>query len=141
MIKRSLFAISAVAVLFGASLLASASAQETPLCGPPEEEVPATSVGSGNIHGTPGDDVIVGSSSADRITGGPGNDIICTEGGNDVANGGPGDDVVIGDGADLPPFIPSNGDNDDRLMGGPGTTSSPASAGTTRSRAAPETTR
>ena len=35
-------------------------------------------------------------------------------------SGGPGADTLIGDGVDLPPFIPSNGDNDDRLSGGPG---------------------
>ena len=107
-------------LLFSVSLLTSAAAQETPVCGPPGEEVPATIVGAGHINGTPGDDVIVGSPGVDHINGGPGNDVICGEGGNDDLSGGPGDDELIGDELDLPPFLPSNGNNDDHLDGGPG---------------------
>jgi Ca2+-binding RTX toxin-like protein len=47
--------------------------------------------------GTAGDDAIVG---------------------GDGARGG---DVLIGDNANLPPFLPSNGTNDDHLIGGSGT--------------------
>src|SRR5215207_3847971 len=101
-------------------LLGPAAAQEAPLCGPPEDQVPATIVGSGTIVGTAGDDVIVGSDENDTILGLGGNDIICAEGGNDRVLGGEGDDVLIGDGFDDPPFIPSNGQNDDVLIGGPG---------------------
>lgn len=78
--KRSLIVLGAFALLFCVSLLTSASAQETPLCGPPGGEVPATIVGAGRINGTPGDDVIVGSPGVDHINGGPGDDIICAEG-------------------------------------------------------------
>jgi Ca2+-binding RTX toxin-like protein len=35
-------------------------------------------------------------------------------------NGGPGSDELIGDELDSPRFAPSNGNNDDQLMGGPG---------------------
>ena len=116
-----------VGLAFGAGLLlvstaiaTPAAAQEHPLCGPPGEEVPATIVGTGTIVGTPGDDVIVGSNDVDRILALGGNDIVCGEGGNDVVDGGLGDDILIGDAADLPPFIPSNGTNDDTLRGGEG---------------------
>jgi RTX calcium-binding nonapeptide repeat (4 copies) len=118
--SRATVVLFASALVLGVSQLTTASAQEQPLCGPPGEEVPATIVGAGTINGTPGDDVIVGSADDDIIRGGPGDDIICAEGGNDVVSGGPGTDTLIGDGADLPPFIPSNGTNDDRLSGGPG---------------------
>src|SRR5262245_11118772 len=118
--KRILLVLGALTLVFGVSLLTSAAAQEPPLCGPPGEEVPATIVGAGNIQGTPGNDVIVGSPAADRINGGLGDDIICSEGGNDDVNGGPGADSLLGDELDLPPFLPSNGNNDDRLDGGPG---------------------
>jgi hypothetical protein len=112
--RRAVFVLCASALVLGAQV-SSAAAQEPPLCGPPGGEVPATIVGEGKIKGTPGDDVIVGSADADDIRGGPGDDIICSEGGNDLVSGGPGSDTLVGDGADLPPFIPSNGDNDDRL--------------------------
>ena len=118
--RRAVIVLCASALMAGVSQLTSASAQEPPLCGPPEEEVPATIVGAGTIQGTPGDDVIVGSAGVDDIRGGPGDDIICSEGGNDAVSGGPGADTLIGDGADLPPFAPSNGNNNDRLDGGPG---------------------
>lgn len=52
--KRTLFVLGAFALLFSVSLLTSASAQETPICGPPGEEVPATVVGAGHINATPG---------------------------------------------------------------------------------------
>jgi Ca2+-binding RTX toxin-like protein len=42
------------------------------------------------------------------------------EGGNDLLIAGPGNDVLIGDQLNVPPFIPSNGNNDDHLIGGPG---------------------
>src|SRR5215207_1094591 len=107
----------AIAVI---QLTGLAAAQDEPLCGPPEEEVPATIVGSGTIVGTAGDDVIVGSDENDTILGLGGNDIICAEGGNDRVLGGEGNDILIGDGLDVPPFIPSNAENDDVLIGGPG---------------------
>src|SRR5215218_9601725 len=138
--RRSLFVLGALVLLFSVSLLTSAAAQETPVCGPPGEELPATIVGAGHINGTPGDDVIVGSAGVDVINGGPGDDTICGEGGNDDVNGGPGDDELIGDELDLPPFLPSNGNNDDHLSGARATTRSPASAATTPSRADQATT-
>ena len=111
--NRLVTALGASALLCGVIVWTTASAQETPLCGPPGEEVPATIVGAGHINGTPGDDVIVGSAGVDHINGGPGNDIVCGEGGNDDLSGGPGDDEVIGDALDSAPFLPSNGNNDD----------------------------
>src|SRR4030095_15126050 len=98
----------------------AAAQDEAPLCGPPGEEVPATIVGAGTIVGTAGDDVIVGSDEDDTVLGLGGDDIICGEGGNDRVLGGDGNDVLIGDGVEVPPFIPSNGQNDDVLIGGPG---------------------
>jgi hypothetical protein len=47
-------------------------------------------------------------------------DIICGQAGNDRVLGGVGNDILIGDGVDVPPFIPSNGQNNDVLLGGPG---------------------
>ena len=117
--RRVLFTLAAFALVLPVSQLASASVPQ-PMCGPPGEEVPATIVGAGNINGTPGDDVIVGSPGVDHINGGPGSDIICAEAGNDVVTGGSGADVLIGDGEELPPFAPSNGNNDDWLDGGSG---------------------
>ena len=138
--KRLAATLGGLVLLCGMAFFTSAAAQEAPLCGPPGGEVPATIVGAGNIHGTPGDDVIVGSPGVDRINGGPGDDIICGEGGNDDLSGGPGNDEVIGDELDSAPFAPSNGNNDDRLSGGPATMCSQAWAATTRSRVVPATT-
>lgn len=123
--KKLLSILAALALLGIAVVAAPAGAdeheEEVPTCGPPGEEVPATIVGMGLIKGTPGDDVIVGSMYVDRIFGFGGNDIICGLGGNDFINGGGGDDLLIGDGdGALPPFAPSNGDNDDTLVGGAG---------------------
>lgn len=118
--RRTATALIGATLMLGVLVVPAVSAQEVPLCGPPGGEVPATIVGSGTIVGTQGDDVIVGSSGADRILGLGGDDIICGEGGNDVAIGGAGDDILIGDGVDLPPFLPSDGTNDDLLIGGPG---------------------
>src|SRR3954468_6137168 len=69
--KRLVTALSASALLCGLAVWATAAAQETPVCGPPGGEVPATIVGAGTINGTPGNDVIVGSPGVDRINGGP----------------------------------------------------------------------
>ena len=46
--------LGAATLLLGTQLAAVASAQETPVCGPPGEEVPATIVGAGVINGTSG---------------------------------------------------------------------------------------
>src|SRR5215204_3434669 len=101
--RRIALVVAGALSLAVTQLLGPAVAQdEPPLCGPPGEEVPATIVGSGTIVGLGGDD------------------IICAQGGNYRVLGGEGDDVLIGDGLDVPPFIPSNGQNDDVLIGGPG---------------------
>src|SRR5215204_3447533 len=118
--RRVALVIAGAMVIAVTQLTGLAAAQDEPLCGPPGEEVPATIVGSGTIVGTAGDDVIVGSDENDTILGLGGNDIICAEEGNDRVLGGEGNDVLIGDGVDVPPFIPSNGQNDDVLIGGPG---------------------
>src|SRR5688572_29677993 len=111
--------IAVVALLVGSvGLLAGPAGAQEPQCGPPGEEVPATIVGSGTIVGTQGDDVIVGGAEGDTILGLGGNDVVCGESGNDRLIGGRGDDVLIGDGVDPPPFAPSNGANDDTLVGG-----------------------
>lgn len=117
--KRCGLLAGAVLLALGAPLVGTAGAEDE-VCGPPGDEVPATIVGSGNIVGTQGDDVIVGSAGPDTIKGLGGNDLICANGGNDVVIAGPGNDGVIGDGFDAPPFVPSNGNNDDHLIGGPG---------------------
>ena len=78
---RSAFVFTGAAVLIlGTAVTSTAAAQEAPVCGPPEEEQPATIVGAGTIVGTSGDDVIVGSDGNDTIDGGGGDDIICGEG-------------------------------------------------------------
>jgi len=118
--RTVVLAIGTSVLLFGISVATPVSAQEQPVCGPPGDELPATIVGAGTIIGTPGVDVIVGSAGVDIINGLAGNDVICGEGGNDAISGDLGDDVLIGDGFDAPPFIPSTGNNDDRLSGGPG---------------------
>src|ERR1700749_2531396 len=116
---RIALGLGAATLLLGtAHLSGAASAQETPMCGPPGQEVPATIVGSGVINGTSGDDVIVASDGNDVINAGDGNDIVCGEGGNDVINGGKGNDVLIGDSLDSNPADPSNGANDDTISGG-----------------------
>ena len=117
--RASVFAGAAV-LLLGTAVTSTVSAQAEPVCGPPGEELPATIVGAGRIVGTSGDDVIVGSDGVDTITGLGGNDVICGEGGNDVIDGGSGTDVLIGDSVELPPFMPSDGTNDDHLIGGSG---------------------
>ena len=139
--KRA-FVLTAVAavLILGAAMISTAVAEDAPLCGPPGEEQPATIVGAGTIVGTSGDDVIVGSDGNDTINGGGGNDLICGEGGNDPIDGGNGDDVLIGDSTDLPPFLPSNGHNDDHLIGGTATTICSASVATICWRAATATT-
>ena len=140
--RRSLgLAFGAGLLLVSSSIAMPASAQEPQLCGPPGQEVPATIVGAGIIVGTSGDDVIVGSDGVDRILGLGGNDVICGEGGNDVIDGGSGDDTLIGDQLDLPPFIPSDGTNDDTIRGARATTRWRVWAATTGSTAAPATTR
>ena len=108
---RVTLAVAGAVALLGTQL--GVAHAEVPLCGPPNEEVPATIVGAGLIVGTSGDDVIVGSSGADTILAGGGDDIVCGEGGDDFVDGGQGDDELIGDGINVPPFIPSNGANDD----------------------------
>ncbi|MET0727798.1 MAG: calcium-binding protein [Acidimicrobiales bacterium] len=120
--KRSVIAVAAALVMFGAQAASVATAQEGVLCGPPGGEVPATITGSGLILGTSGDDVIVGSAADDVIVGGNGNDTICGQGGNDIVLGGQGDDVLIGEGGAVlePPFAESTGENDDVLNGGVG---------------------
>ena len=95
------------------------------------EEVPATIVGAGTIFGTEGDDVIVGSAGNDVVFAGGGNDIVCGEGGNDILDGGTGNDVLIGDELDSAPFAPSNGANNDTLLGELETTRWVASAAMT----------
>ena len=94
--KRSLFVLGAAA-LFGTAVLASASAQEAPLCGPPGGEVPATIVGAGTIIGTPGDDVIVGGNGLGIV---------------EVSNGGQviSLDTIIGNGAATDSRITVSGD-------------------------------
>ena len=139
--KRSLIVLGTFALLFCVSLLASASAQETPLCGPPGEEVPATIVGAGTINGTPGDDVIVGSAGVDHIDGGPGNDIICGEGGNDVVERRARRRRADRRRARLcRRSFRRTGTTTIVLTEGRATTCSPASAATTRSRADRATT-
>src|SRR5215213_3751898 len=103
--RRSFFVLGALVLLFSVSLLTSAAAQETPVCGPPGEELPATIVGAGHINGTPGDDVIVGSAGVDVINGDhlcgcPGDDTLAGLGGNDTLVGVPGNDDLIGFGGD-----------------------------------------
>jgi Ca2+-binding RTX toxin-like protein len=117
--RRTAMFLWTTLLLLGTVLVGTAAAQQ-PLCGPPGEEQPATIVGSGRIIGTNGDDVIVGSARRDSIFGLGGNDIICGEGGNDRLFGEQGDDFLIGDNVNLPPFIESDGNNDDELDGGPG---------------------
>src|SRR6476619_6055369 len=92
--------VGAAILLLSTQLVGVANAQETPVCGPPGEEVPATIVGAGVINGAGG-----------------GNDIVCGEGGNDVLNGAMGNDVLIGDQLDSFPADPSNGANNDTLNG------------------------
>lgn len=53
-------------------------------------------------------------------TSSPRTGIVCAGEGNDTVYGGHGNDVLIGDGFAAPPFIPSNGANDDELVGGYG---------------------
>ena len=65
---------------------------------------------------------------------------MCGEGGNDVLRGEAGDDELIGDELDSAPFVPSNGNNNDSLDGGPATTPWPDSAATTTSMAGMATT-
>lgn len=90
--RRTAMAVGGALLLLSWSMMgtSTASAQETPLCGPPGEEVPATIVGAGTIFGTQGDDVIVASAGNDIVFGGGGDDIICGEGGNDTLDGGKG---------------------------------------------------
>ena len=112
--------LGAATLLIGTQLAGAASAQETPVCGPPGGEVPATIVGAGVINGTSGDDVIVASDGNDVVNAGGGNDIVCGEGGNDVIDGGKGNDTLIGDNVNDDPSAPSNGANNDTLTGGQG---------------------
>src|SRR6476469_11011936 len=100
--------VGAAILLLSTQLVRVADAQETPVCGPPGAEVPATIVGSGVINGTSGDDVIVASAGNDVVNAGDGNDIVCGEGGNDVLNGGKGNDQLIGDELTSDPSAPSN---------------------------------
>ena len=116
--RRSLTAVAAGVLLVTSQLGGVASADEV-LCGPPGEEQPATIVGSGHIEGTNGPDVIVGGPGADQIFGNGGDDVICAGDGNNYVEGGTGADVLIG-GESLPPFAPTNDNNDDTLNGGPG---------------------
>lgn len=120
--RKLALGVAAATLLLGTqlALAGAASAQEVPVCGPPGEEVPATIVGAGTIFGTSGDDVIVASGGNDVVFAGNGNDIVCGEGGNDKLDGGKGSDVLIGDQLDSVPFAPSNGANNDTLLGGPG---------------------
>ena len=117
---RLVAGLGAATLLLSTQLAGVASGQETPVCGPPDGEVPATIVGAGVINGTSGDDVIVASGGNDVVNAGKGNDIVCGEGGNDVINGGQGDDELIGDELDSFPAAPSNGANNDTLNGGQG---------------------
>ena len=118
--RRLALAMGTAVLLLGPHFAGVASAQETPVCGPPGGEVPATIVGAGVINGTSGDDVIVASGGNDIVFAGGGNDFVCGEGGNDRLDGGKGADTLIGDELDSAPFDPSNGANDDTLLGGPG---------------------
>ena len=120
--RKSATAVCAALLLLGGQVMGVgvANGQETPLCGPPGEEVPATIVGAGVIFGTSGDDVSWAAPATTWINAGKGNDIVCGEGGNDVIDGGQGSDVLIGDELDSAPFAPSNGANNDTLRGGQG---------------------
>ena len=63
--RRVALVVAGALALAVTQLTGLATAQDEPLCGPPEQEVPATIVGSGTIVGTAGDDVIVGSEGND----------------------------------------------------------------------------
>src|SRR4029453_18457085 len=88
--RRIALVVAGALALAVTQLVGPAAAQDEPLCGPPEEEVPATIVGSGTIVGTAGDDVIVASDENDTILGLGGDDIICAQEGNDRVLGGQG---------------------------------------------------
>ena len=118
--RKLAFGVAATVLLLGTLLAGTASAQEGPMCGPPDAQVPATIVGAGTIFGTSGDDVIVASGGNDVVFAGDGNDIVCGQGGNDRLDGGKGNDVMAGDALDSEPSAPSNGANNDTLLGGPG---------------------
>ena len=118
--RRIALVVTGALALAVTQLIGPAVAQDEPQCGPPGEEVPATIVGSGTIVGTAGDDVIVGSEGNDTILGLGGDDLICAEGGNDRVLGGAATTSSSATASMLPPFIPSNGHNDDVLIGGPG---------------------
>src|SRR4030095_9549820 len=100
--RRIALVVAGALALAVTQLVGLAAAQdEPPLCGPPGEEVPAAIVGAGTLGGTGC------------------HGVFCCEGGNDRVLGGDGNDVLTGDGVEVPPFFPSNGQNDDVLIGGP----------------------